>query len=136
MKRSRTIVTAVALALALAAPIAAAQGALDGKKFIGDIGPAGKPAEDVGAVITFADNRLHSSVCDKYGFDRGIYLTKKDGDAVRFEAVTYSYEYGPNTWQGTMKGDVIEGALTYRGKPTLFDKNPAPVEKWFKAKLI
>ncbi|HSD40678.1 MAG TPA: hypothetical protein VLD36_02320 [Burkholderiales bacterium] len=134
MKRLNLI--AAGIALALAAPLAAAQGALDGRKYIGDIGPAGKSAEDRDAVITFSDNRLHSSVCDKYGFDRGIYLTRKDGDAVRFEAVTYSYEYGRNHWQGVMKGDVIEGTLTYRGKPTLFDKNPPRVEKWFKAKLM
>jgi len=34
------------------------------------------------------------------------------------------------------QGDVIEGTLTYRSKPGVFDKNPAPVEKWFKAKLM
>lgn len=128
--------TLAAVALALAAPLAAAQGALlDGKKFVGDIGPAGKPAEDKGAVISFAEHRLHSSVCDKYGFDRGIYFTTRDGDIVRFEAVTYSDENGRNHWRGVMKGGEIEGTLSYRAKPGVFDKNPAPVEKWFKASL-
>jgi len=126
----------VMVALAAAAPLAAAQGALDGKKFIGDIGPVGKLAEDKGAVITFAEYRLHSSVCDKYGFDKGIYFTSRSGDAVVFEAVTYSDEYGRNHWRGTLKGDAIEGTLSYRAKPGIFDKNPAPIEKWFKAKLM
>jgi hypothetical protein len=134
MKRSATLLAA--LALALAAPLASAQGALDGRKFVGDIGPAGKAAEDKGAVISFADHRLHSSVCDKYGFDRGIYFTVKDGEVVRFEAVTYSDEYGRNVWRGTMTGGEIEGTLSYRAKPGVFDRNPAPVEKWFKAKLV
>ncbi len=135
MQRSARFLAA--LALALAAPLAAAQGALlDGKKFVGDIGPVGKGAEDKGAVISFADHRLHSSVCDKYGFDRGIYFTTRDGEVVRFEAVTYSEEYGRNHWRGVIKGGEIEGTLSYRGKPGLFDKNPAPVEKWFKATLV
>jgi hypothetical protein len=123
-------------AFVLAAPLAAAQGALDGKKFIGDIGEAGKPADEKGAVFTFADGKFNSSVCDKYGFQKGSYTTTKDGDALRFEAKTVSTEHGTNNWRGTIKGDHLEGVLVWQKKPSFFNKNPQPVEKWFKAKLM
>jgi hypothetical protein len=133
MKRCVKLITIVALALA--APLAAAQGTLDGKKFIGDIGDKGKAAEETGAVFTFADGTFKSSVCDKYGFERGAYTTAKEGEAIRFEAKTTSGEHGTNLWRGVVKGNEVDGVLLWHKKPSLFNKNPAPVEKWFKAKL-
>jgi hypothetical protein len=121
--------------LALAAPLALAQEALDGRKFVGDIGPKGKGVEDANVVFTFAGGTFRSSVCDQYGFDRGAYATTKDGEAIRFEAKTVSAEWGTNHWTGTVKGDVMEGVLVWQRKPSFFRPNPEPVEKWFKAKL-
>jgi hypothetical protein len=132
MKRLHLI---AAIALAAAAPLALAQGVLDGKKYIGEIGPKGKGVEDTNVVFTFADGRFRSSVCDQYGFERGPYATTKDGDAIRFEAKTVSAEYGTNQWTGTVKGDVVEGVLVWQRKPSFLRPNPEPVEKWFKAKL-
>jgi len=126
----------VAVVLAAAAPLAAAQGALDGKKYIGDIGDVGKAAEEKDAVFTFGDGTFRSSVCDKYGFERGAYTTTKDGEAIRFEARTVSTEYGTNYWRGTVKGNAVEGQLTWQRKPSFFRPNPEPVERWFKAKLM
>jgi hypothetical protein len=134
MKRLATIVGAIALLLAV--PAVLAQGVLDGKKYIGDIGDVGKAAEEKDAVLTFADGTFRSSVCDKYGFERGAYTTTKDGEAIRFEARTVSAEYGTNEWRGTVKGSEVEGQLTWHRKPSFFRPNPAPVEKWFKAKLM
>jgi hypothetical protein len=128
--------TFVALALMLAAQIAAAQGALDGKKYLGDIGDKGKAAEDTSVVFTFADGKFQSSVCEKYGFEKGAYTTAKEGDAVRFEATALSPEYGRNQWRGTVKGNEVEGVLVWQRKPSFFRPNPEPVERWFKAKLM
>jgi putative intracellular protease/amidase len=134
MKVLATICTG--LAIALAAPAGLAQGLLDGKKYIGDIGGAGKAADEKGAVFTFADGRFNSSVCDKYGFDKGAYTATKEGDLIRFEAKTVSAEHGTNSWRGTVRGNEVEGVLLWHRKPSFFNKNPEPVEKWFKAKSI
>jgi hypothetical protein len=123
-------------ALALAAPLALAQGTLDGKKYVGDIGDKGKGAEDTNVVFTFAEGRFQSSVCEKYGFEKGTYKTAKEGDLIRFEATALSSEYGRNEWRGTVKGNEIEGVLVWSRKPSFFRPNPEPVEKWFKAKLM
>jgi hypothetical protein len=134
MKRFDLLMGAIALALAV--PAALAQGALDGKKYLGDIGDKGKRADETGAVFTFADGKFSSSVCDKYGFVRGAYTTVKEGDVLRFEAKTISAEYGTNEWRGTVKGNDLDGVLVWHKKPSFFSRNPAPVEKWFKAKLM
>ncbi len=132
---NRFATTIAALALALAAPLAAAQGALDGKKYTGEIGDKGKAADELGAVFTFDGGAFRSSVCDRYGFEKGAYSTTKDGDAIRFQARTVSSEHGTNQWSGTIRGDQVEGVLVWQKNPSFFNKNPAPVEKWFKAKL-
>lgn len=126
----------IAMALALAAPLALAQGALDGSKYIGDIGDVGKSAEVKDAVFIFAGGMFNSSECEKYGFDKGTYTATKDGAVIRFEARTVSSEYGTNYWRGTVKGGEVEGLLTWHRKPSLFRPNPEPVERWFKAKLM
>lgn len=135
MKRFANVLAA--LVFMLAAPLAAAQAAaLDGKKYIGNIGDKGKQADETGAAFTFADGTFRSSVCDKYGFEKGAYTTTKDGDSIRFEAKTVSAEYGTNAWRGTIKGNEIEGVFVWHKKPSFFNKQPEPVERWFKAKLM
>jgi hypothetical protein len=87
-------------------------------------------------VFTFADGRFSSSVCDKYGFEKGAYSTAREGDVVRFEAKTVSSEHGTNHWTGTVRDGTLEGTLVWQRKPSFFRPNPAPEEKWFKAKLL
>ena len=124
------------LALALAVPAAAAQGALDGRKYIGDIGDKGQAAEEKGALFTFAGGTFRSSVCDKYGFEKGAYTVTQEGGRIRFEAKTVSSEHGTNHWTGTVEGGELQGVLVWQRKPSFFRPNPAPVEKWFRAKLM
>jgi hypothetical protein len=126
----------IGLALALAVPAALAQGLLDGRKYVGDIGDKGKGAEERGAVFTFANGAFSSSVCDKYGFEKGAYTATPEGDTIRFEAKTVSSEHGTNHWTGTVRGGSIEGVLVWQRKPSFFRPSPAPAEKWFKAKLM
>jgi hypothetical protein len=124
------------LLLACAVPAALAQGALDGSKYVGDIGDKGKGPEERGTVFTFADGRFSSSVCDKYGFEKGAYTTIRQGEVLRFEAKTVSSEHGTNHWTGTVRDGTLEGTLVWQRKPSFFRPNPAPEEKWFKAKLM
>ena len=126
----------VGLALVYAVPAALAQGALDGRKYVGDIGDRGKGPEERGAVFAFADGRFSSSVCDRYGFEKGAYTTTREGDGLRFEAKTTSSEHGTNHWTGIVRDGTVEGVLVWQRKPSFFRPNPEPTEKWFKAKLI
>jgi hypothetical protein len=135
MRTSSLIATAALVVAAAAAPFAAAQSAaLDGRVFIADAGHKGKPADEKGDVLTFADGRFHSSLCDQFGYNKGEYKATKVGDAVEFEAVTVSEKYGRNVWKGTIRGAEIEGTFLFHPKPGFFNKNPAPEEHWFKGK--
>lgn len=121
-----------ALMLSSAMPIAAQTAALDGKVFITDIGFKGKDAHEKGDVLTFKDGKFHSSNCDQYGYNKGEYKTNTQGDATTFETETYSEKYGRLAWKGTVRGDQIEGNFTMFPKPGFLNRNPAPIEHWFK----
>jgi hypothetical protein len=135
MRHSRLIAVAALLVAAFAAPIACAQASLlEGRVFVADAGHKGKAADEKGDVLTFADGRFHSSMCDQFGYDKGEYKATRNGDAVEFEAVTVSEKYGRNVWKGTIKGAEIEGTFQFYPKPGFFNRNPAPEEHWFKGK--
>lgn len=135
MRTSRYIACAALVVAAFAAPLAVAETALlDGRVFVADAGLKGKPADEKGDVLTFAGGKLHSSLCDQYGYDKGDYKATKVGDAVEFEAVTLSGKYGRNVWKGTVRGGEIEGTFVFHPKGGFFNKNPAPEEHWFKGK--
>ena len=110
-----------------------AAGMLDGKRFIGESGPMGSPADQKGDVITFADGRFHSSSCDQWGFSKGDYTATQDGDVVRFEVTTVSETDGRLQWKGVVKGDTLEGGFVHYRKPSFFSSKPKPIEHWLKA---
>ncbi|MEP7083656.1 MAG: hypothetical protein ABI854_02880 [Betaproteobacteria bacterium] len=111
----------------------AAPGPLDGKAFIGEAGEKGKPADEKNDVISFADGRFHSSACDQYGFNKGEYSAKAEGDATVFEAETTSEKEGRMKWKGVLKNGVLEGSFVHYRKPAWYRPNPEPIEHWFKA---
>lgn len=135
MRNTRLIACAALVVAAFAAPLSFAQTAmLDGRAFVADAGLKGKPADEKGDVLTFAEGKFHSSLCDQWGYNKGEYKATKAGDAVEFEAVTLSEKYGRNVWKGTIRGGEIEGTFVFYPKPGFFNKNPAPEEHWFKGK--
>lgn len=107
---------------------------LDGKVFVGAVGEKGKPLVDKD-VISFADGKFHSSVCDQYGFDRGPYQARAVADAIEFEVETTSNDDGRLAWRGTVKGDVLEGTFVHYRPSRWYRPNPAPLEHWFRAAL-
>ena len=113
-------------------PVAAQTATLDGKVFVADIGYKGKDAHDKGDIMTFKDGKFHSATCDQYGYNKGDYKTTTQGDATTFETETQSEKYGRLQWKGTVRGGQIEGTFTMFPKPGFFDRNPAPIEHWFK----
>jgi hypothetical protein len=126
----------VALVLATVAPLAAAQGLLDGRKFDTQAGLVGKPAHVKQDILSFAGGQFHSSDCDQYGYGKGAYRMVAQGEAPAFEVETVSEQYGRNVWRGVVKGDSIEGTMVFYRKPTWWRSNPEPLEHWFKGKAV
>jgi hypothetical protein len=112
---------------------AAAPGPLDGKVFVGEAGETGKPADEKNDIITFADGKFHSSACDQWGFGKGDYTAKTEGDATVFEVETVSEKEGKLKWKGTLKNGVLEGSFVHNRRPAWYRPNPEPIEHWFKA---
>ncbi len=131
-RRSVLALTVAALCV-MGSPNAAAQWAgLEGKVFIADAGPKGKPADEKGDIITFAAGTFHSSMCDQWGFNKGIVAAVQQGDAIQFETETRSDSDGRLVWRGVVTGSVIEGTFVHYRKPAWYRPNPEPLEHWFK----
>jgi hypothetical protein len=131
----RVLVLAVlALQLALENAAARAQEALlDGKVFIVDIGDKGRPADNIGDVLTFRDGTFHSSACNEWGYGPGSYRSVRNGSRIQFDAESVSANDGRLVWRGVIEGGFAEGTQTYYRKPSFFRPNPAPTERWFKS---
>ncbi len=119
----------IALMVALSGMSSIAQaGTLDGKTFEGQIGEKGKEKGDKDT-FTFQDGKFHSRACDPYGFGDGAYSVTVNGDTTIFEADTVSSKEGKMKWRGTVKGEMLDGTVTwYKG-------SKAPKEYWFKGEL-
>ena len=122
-------------AFAAAAPADAHSDLLDGKVFVAEAGEKGRAADAKGDVITFRAGTFHSSRCDQWGYGKGIYHAVALADVIQFETEIKSEQEGRLTWNGVIRGDTIEGLFTHYRKPRWYNKNPAPVEHWFKGKL-
>jgi hypothetical protein len=121
-----------ALAIAtwgLVPAVGAAEGPLDGKTFVAESGEQGKKAEGPKDEITFRDGKMRSSACDAYGFGDGSYTTMNHPGMVMFRARTESPKEGVIEWNGTVRGDDIEG--TYVWTKT----GQKPITYWMKGTL-
>lgn len=135
MRKPFQIAHAVLVAAVIAAPAALAQVPnLDGRVFVADAGIKGKPADEKGDVLTFADGKFHSSLCDQWGYGKGAYKATTIGDTVQFETETLSDKYGRNVWKGTIRGGEIEGTFVHYPKGWLLNPSPEPIEHWFKGR--
>ena len=77
-------------------------------------------------VIEFAGGRMHSRSCDEAGFGTSTYTTRAVAGGIEFHALCKSSSGATNDWHGTVRGDVIEGGLTWTPGP-----GDAPVEHAF-----
>ena len=118
-----------------AAPAEAHSNLLDGKVFVAEAGEKGKAADEKGDVITFRDGAFHSSMCDQWGYGKAIYHAVALGEVTQFEAETKSEKDGRLAWKGVIKGDSIDGLFTHYRKGRWYNRNPAPIEHWFRGKL-
>ena len=106
---------------------ALAAGALDGKTFAGQVGEKGQ-ANAVADNFVFTNGKFASTLCSQFGYGEGVYKTTGAKDAVHFTAETTSQAGGKKDWQGTVKGEVIEGGAT-----TV--ENGQTSQQWFKGTL-
>ena len=121
MKTKLPAIAALILVLTLAilasppasSPSLSASGLLDGRTFVGAVGPKGKAA-DSGDEIVFRKGTLRSTACDSYGFESGSYSAVAEGAKIRFHAVTRSPTDGRIEWTGTIDGDQLTGTFIWR----------------------
>jgi hypothetical protein len=104
-------------------------GALDGRTFVVQTGQEGKPAEAAADEIAFRDGKLRSSGCDPYGFGDGAYTTMDHGGSIMFRARTDSAKEGVIMWNGTVRGDDLQGQYVWT-KP-----GQKPITYWMKGTL-
>jgi hypothetical protein len=87
--------------------------ALDGARFQVLLVEQGSSAAGDPDTLEFAGGRFHSTACDPYGFTSATVTTRRVGDAVEFEGHCTNPSGDRNDWHGTVRGDTIEGGLTW-----------------------
>ena len=107
---------------------------LEGKSFSGELGLLGKPASATDLLL-FNDGMFISKGCEKRcGYTAAEYQIHAEGDSFEVVSETPCLKSDATIiWQGTVKGDEIEGTFTWINKRWYwtFEK-----EFWFKGKLI
>jgi hypothetical protein len=107
---------------------------LEGKSFSGELGLVGKPASATDLLL-FNDGMFISKGCEKRcGYTAAEYEIRAEGDNFEVMSETPCLKSDATiVWQGTVKGDEIEGTFTWINKRWYwtFEK-----EFWFKGKLV
>lgn len=93
--------------LALSAVSAGARDLLDGRSFVGTIGPAGK--RDLQDTLNFDKGHFWSDICTGCGFEPGVYTAEQTSDGIRFKGVLRSDSRGSFTYHGLVDAD---GSIT------------------------
>ena len=107
---------------------------LEGKTFSGELGLDGKPASATDLLV-FNDGMFISKGCEqRCGYTAAKYQISAKGD--HFEVISETPCLKSDAtilWQGTVKGDEIEGSFTWVNKRWYwtFEK-----KFWFKGKLV
>ena len=119
---------AVAIFLLSGVSAALAGGTLDGKTFTGQMGEVGKPSGQPDDFV-FHNGKFTSSLCAQFGYKGAPYLSKAEGDKVKFQLQCKSDKNGGTmTWDGVVKGDQIEGT-------SVTSENGQASMSWFKGTL-
>lgn len=112
-----------------AASPAASAGPLDGKSFAGETGEVGKAVGEKDGFI-FKEGTFRSTACDQYAFKEAPYTATRNADgSISFTAKANSPKEGKMDWKGTVKGEAIDGTVSWSkaGQRT--------IDYWFKGTL-
>ncbi len=123
-----SLAVALSIVAFAGAPARAAQGALDGKTFVGESGEKGKAKGDADEIV-FANGTFRSKSCDAYGFTAAPYTTTQKDGVVSFTAHGKSPKEGAMQWTGTVKGDALEGTAVWT------KAGQADIHYWVNGKL-
>lgn len=105
--------------------------ALDGKVFVVDYGPLGKPS--LGRdVLTFADGAFASQGCERLGFAAAPYWLRVEDDAVYFRAEMTSVEHGTLVFTGRIENGGIEVASLWTRERWY---RTVLLESWYRGRL-
>ncbi|GAB4366223.1 MAG: hypothetical protein Kow00128_09450 [Deltaproteobacteria bacterium] len=103
---------------------------LEGVAFVIDTGGTGKDA-DHNDILLFSGGTFVSTRCEDGGFRGKSYTTTREGGSIRFRGEVESPEKGRMVWEGTVRGDAVEGTMrwTYRKWFWTFDR-----EYWYRGR--
>jgi len=91
-------------------------GALDDRAFDIKLSPKGSDVSQPD-VIEFAGGRMHSRGCDDFGFGTSTYTSQPVSGGVEFHVLCKSSSGATNDWKGTVRGDAIQGTMTWTPGP-------------------
>jgi hypothetical protein len=107
-------------------------GLLDGKVFIGHVGPKGADANGEDELV-FQNGKFLSTGCIRYGFAAAPYSASRQHDRILFEVETLSSRHGRIVWRGHVQGNQAEAVYVWtKDRWYWFD---AHEENWFKGRL-
>jgi hypothetical protein len=107
---------------------------LDGKTFLVSGGAKGKVADHHGDYLVFQDGIFVSSDCMAgFGFRASTYATTPLGDGIRFRSATTSPTHGTMTWDGTIRGTVMEATMRWVQKRWYWTIDRT---YWFKGRVL
>ncbi|MEW9921254.1 hypothetical protein AB2B41_16705 [Marimonas sp. MJW-29] len=107
MKPAVQIIFSTFTAWIFCACLAQAEGVLDGRVFMGMIGPEENP--DLEDSLHFSDGHFWSDICTRCGFVPGRYVSEGTDDGVRLSGVLESDDRGHFKYDGLVRDN---GAIT------------------------
>jgi len=103
-----------------ATPVTGGAYTLDGQKFsariVRDGGSGDGKNPGLGDILSFTDGKFSSEICRRYNFVDAPYWVRREGDKIHFLAELKSPTDGTMRWQGTIRGDTLEGTMQWRRK--------------------
>jgi len=121
LKKCQLFLVTISLVILFSFTIVIAQeGLLDGKVFAGQSIEKYKRAvsEDE---LRFMNGEFHSIFYAKRGFNKGVYISRKEKDKIYFEAENVNPKQGKIKWRGIVQGDSIEVNYRWSKKGWLSD---------------
>jgi len=107
----KSLITGMMLLLAITIHAQQTQNLLDGKKFTIQLMQGDKM--DSKETIVFDNGMMDPLDCHQYGFTAANYQAKNSGDMLTWVARSKSEKEGTMAWQGKIRGDQIEGSVSW-----------------------